>query len=188
MPVSEEDQMKAMLEAMGVDTLDDLPPPAAEVSESIAQSEQASAPVQVEEVPVELPPIAPRAPTPNLEPTFSVPSFSSAGSAEMERPRAGAGARDVSASTIVHLMGLATSQQLNVIESRIDVIASKMASLFAKMERMEERVAEVYGDTYLDRIDFQLSEMRQLMKKVFPKAMASGELETDSETALKRPR
>jgi hypothetical protein len=38
---------------------------------------------------------------------------------------------------------------------------------------MSQTLQQLGSDAYLDRIDFQLSELRSIIKKVFPKAMAS---------------
>lgn len=83
--------------------------------------------------------------------------------------------RDVPISALVHLLGLPTSSELSVIESKIDMIGAKLSSVGAKVDRLSQQIGTLANEFYIDRIDFQISEIRTLMKKVFPHVVREGD-------------
>lgn len=91
----------------------------------------------------------------------------------------GPGKRDMGVSTLMHLMGVASSRELHILENKIDALTSKITSLGLKIERVSKVVSQTHDESYLDRIDFQLADIRNLFKKLFPKAYAMGESETE---------
>ena len=94
------------------------------------------------------------------------------------------GSRDVPVSTVVHLMGLPTASQLSLLEGKIDVLTSKIGTITAKIERLSSEVSLLKSDATIDRIDFQLNDLRGLLRRLVPKATAAGEIETAPEAAI----
>lgn len=83
--------------------------------------------------------------------------------------------REVPASTIVHLMGLATSKELGVLEAKIDVLTSRIAAVTSKLDRLGGQLNSVFDDLSLERVESQLAEIRLALKKTFPKALGGDE-------------
>lgn len=87
--------------------------------------------------------------------------------------------REMPVSTLVRLMGVPTSQDLTILESKLDIILTKISSLSARMDRMEKYRTESQSESYLERIDYQLAEVRSILKKVLPKVMARPETDIE---------
>ena len=83
--------------------------------------------------------------------------------------------RDVPIATIVHLLGISTTNDLAALEQKLDVLQSKITSVALKVDRMSAQLTQLSNDLYLDRIDFQLADIRQMMKKVFPHVLSTTE-------------
>lgn len=80
--------------------------------------------------------------------------------------------RDLTVSTLVHLMGLPSHHQIAVLEAKLDAITSKITALSSRVDRFSKHVSSLTNEQYLDRIDFQLADIRTLIKKVFPRIAA----------------
>ncbi|MDD2943397.1 MAG: hypothetical protein PHC51_10585 [bacterium] len=78
-------------------------------------------------------------------------------------PRASTG-RDVTVSSLLHLMGLPTVGSIELLEKKVDILSSKLASITVKIDRLVAQVNKTAGESYLDRIDYQLSELRTILK------------------------
>ncbi len=79
--------------------------------------------------------------------------------------------RDVPVSSIVHLMGLATAKQLGVVEKQLDILTNRLTLLTTKIDRITTQLEVAQDGATLDRIDFQLADMKSILKKVLPHAM-----------------
>jgi hypothetical protein len=98
---------------------------------------------------------------------------------------AGGTTRDLMVSTLVHLMGLPTGKQLEVLETKVDAVASKLTTLSLKLDRLAAQEDERDMGSVLDRIDLQIADLRTLIKKVLPRAMVSeGDLVISDEDML----
>lgn len=72
---------------------------------------------------------------------------------------------EVSAATIGRMLGLATSGELALFESKLDLIATKLAAVTAKVERITGILNASPTGKDLERIDVQIASMRQLLKE-----------------------
>ena len=159
MAVSDEDQMRSMLGSMGVESTDAAFP---QQSETSATSGPSASPVE-----------AMPAAKPENTGTVDV--------AALLEKRAG-GSREMSLSTLVHLLGLSTASQVNLIDSKFDVVNSKLTTMLAKIDRISADLAALKSDSAMDRIDFALTEMRALLKRIAPSATGSAESEAKADS------
>ena len=88
-----------------------------------------------------------------------------------EPKRASGGSRELAVSTLIHLMGLPTSNELAVLETKVDSVARKVNTLSLKIDRLAKESDERDFGSVLDRIDLQIADLRTLIKKVLPKAI-----------------
>ncbi|MCC6219734.1 MAG: hypothetical protein IT291_00675 [Deltaproteobacteria bacterium] len=85
--------------------------------------------------------------------------------------------REVTVNTIVRLMGLPTSSDIRVLESKLDALTSKLASIAVRLDRVSSQVLEISHDS--DRVDLQISDLRAFVKK----ALASVVVDIERATA-----
>lgn len=117
---------------------------------------------------------------------LSSPTDSDEGQAKSDAgaatPRAGGAVptRDVPLSTFVHLLGLSTATQMSLVETKVDAMSSKLATALIKLERLASDVSEIKGDAAVDRIDFQLNDIRNLLKRLAP-GMSGGAAAPDGD-------
>ena len=90
------------------------------------------------------------------------------------------GSKDMGISALIHLLGLPTSGQVGVLEGRIDALEVRISSLILKLEKLSAHFEKSVNDSALDRIDFQLSDARALLKKIAG-SIAIGGLEPDEQ-------
>lgn len=172
MAASEEDQVRSMLEAMGVGSIDETvpaqvePPPAAKPVAVDANADSAASRPAVAKAP-ELP----------AEIAGALVSAVGATGAERRGAASGTTGRDVPVSTVVHLMGLPTAAQLALLEGKIDILTTRVTTVTTKLERIASELSLIKNDATTDRIDFQLNDIRGLLRRLVPKAAAAGEVE-----------
>lgn len=94
--------------------------------------------------------------------------------------------RDVPVSALVHLLGLPTSAEIQVIESKLDILSSRISAIASKVDRLSQQVGTLANEFYIDRIDFQISEIRTLMKRVFPQMVSDTDFSAGSLRELKK--
>lgn len=167
MPSTEEEQVQAMLDAIGVDTVD-------QIAETVFASIGVPPPEPVPEAKPEPAPVAPVAP-PVIERVAS------------ERRGASSG-REVTVNTLVHLLGVSTANQVSVLEAKVDELTAQMNLVLSKLERMNTNLQQSKSEATLDRVDYQLSDLRALLKKVFPKLIAGADLDAPSGDSESRPK
>lgn len=102
--------------------------------------------------------------------TAKVGSASSKATEESEAAKAKS--REMSLSSFIHLMGLPTANQITVLEAKIDSLTAKVNSLASKFERINQQFQASSNERYLDRIDYQLADLRAIIKKIFPRVAA----------------
>ena len=73
--------------------------------------------------------------------------------------------REVSATTIARMMGVATSSELEVLESKIDVVASKINAIAVKIEKMQAVINRAPSGSDLERIDVNIGSLRSLIRE-----------------------
>ncbi|MBX7145655.1 MAG: hypothetical protein K1X79_14485 [Oligoflexia bacterium] len=75
------------------------------------------------------------------------------------------GRGDVSAATIGRMLGLATSGELVMLESKMDLLATKISAVTARVERMVSILSAAPTGKDLERIDVQIAAMRQMLRE-----------------------
>lgn len=70
------------------------------------------------------------------------------------------GRGEVSAATLGRMLGLATVSELNVIESKLDLLASKINQSTAKMEKILGILQKAPSGADLERIDVQIATLK----------------------------
>jgi len=174
MSANEEEQVRAMLEAMGVGAAtESLPMPelGSPARAEATSAPQAAAPtMSISEALSSIQGITERPASPPAAP--STPSAAVAS----------AHGREMSLSTLVHLLGLSTSSQVDLLETQIETLSTKVSAILLKLDRIAADLGTIKGDAAIDRIDFQITEIRALLKRVVPAAAAAGDIETKSDT------
>jgi len=74
--------------------------------------------------------------------------------------------RDITAMTIGRMMGLATVQELNLVETKIDMMVTKVNNLTVRMEKVLSALTNVPSGSDLERIDVHIGDLRKLIKDV----------------------
>jgi hypothetical protein len=80
---------------------------------------------------------------------------------------------DVSAATITRMMGIATVTDLKLLESRLDLIGSKVTTVVAKLDRVMSTVNGLPNGSDMDRLEIQLGSIKSVMKEIL-EAVSSG--------------
>ncbi len=170
MAVSDEDQVRAMLESMGVGATDEAFPQPPE-----PQPTPSAAPSSVPEQPAVAADF-------QAVTRSDTPSALDSVTALLEK-RGGAGShgREMSLSTLVHLLGLSTATQVNLLDSKLDVLNSKLSTVVSKLERLSSDVTLIKSEAAIDRVDFALNEMKALLKRLAPIAAGAADGESKAE-------
>jgi hypothetical protein len=82
-----------------------------------------------------------------------------------KRTNQAASSRDLSVATLMHLLGLPTMTQMGAMESSVDLMARKMQTISAQLEKISSELQALSADNSSERIDFQLNEIRALLKR-----------------------
>jgi len=75
--------------------------------------------------------------------------------------------QDVSAATVARMMGLATASDVKLLDGKIELLISRVASLTAKVEKTAQSVSKVSTTSDIDRIDLQISGLKSIVKDLF---------------------
>jgi len=73
---------------------------------------------------------------------------------------------DVSAATVARMMGIASTNDLRVLEGRIDLLTSKVAAILTKMDRCLSMFSSVPSASDIGRIEVQLAAMKSMMREL----------------------
>lgn len=74
---------------------------------------------------------------------------------------------EITATTIARLMGLATVSELKLIESKLDLVVSKITNFTARLEKISAILAQAPTGSDLERIDVQIGALRSLIRETF---------------------
>lgn len=103
------------------------------------------------------------------EASASVEALQGLGESTADRlKKAGQGAaasRELTVSTLVHLLGLPSMAQMAAMESSVDLMARKMQTISAQLEKISSELQALSADNSSERIDFQLNEIRAILKR-----------------------
>jgi hypothetical protein len=73
---------------------------------------------------------------------------------------------EVSASTIVKMMGLSTSSELKLIEGKLDLLSGRIGNLSIRLERVMNLLNNTPTVSDFERIESQIAALRNMFKEV----------------------
>ncbi len=71
--------------------------------------------------------------------------------------------KEISASTIGRMLGLATSSELKLVESQLELAVTKLSTLMVKVEKALTLLGNCPNGSDLERIDVQIGSLRTLI-------------------------
>ena len=83
------------------------------------------------------------------------------------------GAKDMSASTLIRVMGVATSVELKLVEAKIDLITAKLSSTIVKLERVLSNSSSMPSGGDFERLELQISNLKNLIVTNKPKEISA---------------
>jgi len=83
--------------------------------------------------------------------------------------------REVSASTIGRMMGLATVAELRLLEGKIDLLTSKLTAITVKLDKLQSTTANFPSGSDLERIDIQIGSLKNLIKEAITGTINAGQ-------------
>ena len=89
------------------------------------------------------------------------------------KPATGGAKTEVSASTIARMMGLPTSSDFSLLDGKLDLIATKVNALTAKLERLSTSLNSIPSASDLDRIDIQIGSLKTLIREALNASSAA---------------
>ena len=72
---------------------------------------------------------------------------------------------DVSAVTVARMMGLATLGEVKLVESKVELLATKISTVQVKLEKIFSLLQGVPSGADLERIDIHIGAMKQMLKE-----------------------
>lgn len=76
---------------------------------------------------------------------------------------------ELSAAALGRLLGIATSAELKVFESKIDLLTQKMAGMAAKIEKLTQAVNKVPSANDIERIDVHVGAIKAMLRELMGK-------------------
>lgn len=73
---------------------------------------------------------------------------------------------EVSASTVVKMMGLSTSSELKLIEGKIDLLSGRLGNLSIRLERVMNLLNNVPSVSDFERVESQIASLRSMFKEI----------------------
>ena len=78
-----------------------------------------------------------------------------------------AAAREVSATTVGRMLGLATGSELRLMEGKIDLLSTRVNNMTVRMEKVISTLSQAPTGSDLERIDMQIGSLRVLIREAF---------------------
>lgn len=100
-----------------------------------------------------------------------------AAAAETPRP-------EISASAVARMMGVATGSEMKLLESKIDMLSTRISNLGVRLERALTTLNQIPTGADLERIDVQIGALKTLLKDT----LAAWAREQDKGEAGQKPR
>lgn len=72
------------------------------------------------------------------------------------------------------MMGLATTAELKLVEGKLDLIATKVANLTTRMDKVLSILGTTPTGADLERIDVQIGSLKSLIKDVLAGGVSEG--------------
>lgn len=98
---------------------------------------------------------------------------------------------DVSAATVARMMGIASTNDLRVLEGRIDLLTSKVAAILTKVDRSLSMFSSIPTASDIGRLEVQLAAVKTMMKELFDAVgapVSSGKERADKDVAAEQSR
>jgi len=89
------------------------------------------------------------------------PSAVSGAGAVPDQPRV-----DVSAATVARMMGIASTNDLKLLESKLDLLSARVAGILTKVDRCISMFSAVPTASDIGRLEVQLAAVKAMMKEV----------------------
>lgn len=90
------------------------------------------------------------------------------------------GRGEVSAATVARMMGLATANEVSILEGKIDLLSTRLANLVTKMERLGGVMNQLPTGSDLDRIDINIGSLKTMIRDVLEKVVSASENEVSA--------
>lgn len=90
----------------------------------------------------------------------SDPAASSAAKHSLDIP-----AKEVSAATIGRMMGLVTASDLKLLDSKVDLLVTKVAALTMKLDKALSLLSATPTGSDLERIDIQVGSFKSMLRE-----------------------
>jgi len=90
---------------------------------------------------------------------------------------------EISAATVARMMGLSTASDLKLLDGKIELLISRVASMTAKLDKATQVLQKVSTTTDIDRVDLQVSNLKTIVKKLFMAISEKGDVIQDKESA-----
>jgi len=78
----------------------------------------------------------------------------------------GSGRTEVSASTIGMMLGLASSNELRLLDAKLDMFGQKLTNATARIEKIVTMLQGMPNGSDLERIDVQIGGMKTMIREV----------------------
>ena len=73
--------------------------------------------------------------------------------------------REISAATIGRMMGLATISDVRMLESKVDLLSTKLSTLTLKLDKLATTASQFPSGSDLERIDVQIGSLKNLIRE-----------------------
>ena len=98
---------------------------------------------------------------------------------------------DVSAATVARMMGIASTNDLRLLEGRVDLLTSKVSAILTKMDRCLSMFGSVPTASDIGRLEVQVAAIKSMMRELLDSVgapMSSGKEQADRTAAQEQSR
>lgn len=74
--------------------------------------------------------------------------------------------RELPVSTLLHLVGVPTVAQFQLLESKMDALTAKLTAISSKLDRVSEVVLGISEGAAVGRVELQLLEVKNIVKQL----------------------
>ncbi len=75
------------------------------------------------------------------------------------------GRGELSATTIARMLGVATVTDLQLLEGKLDLVATRVQTFATKLDKLSAAMSQVPSGSDLERIDVQISSLKTLLRE-----------------------
>jgi len=98
---------------------------------------------------------------------------------------------DVSAATVARMMGIASTNDLRLLEGRVDLLTSKVAAILTKMDRCLSMFGSIPTASDIGRLEVQVAAIKSMMRELLDSVgapVSSGKDQADRAAAQEQSR